>query len=111
MYYEKWGFMLIFWNMAGVPLSYCHCSVYLANHAPSVYKWNHLALVFLYTSYLFVYWVWDTTNSQKNCFRHAERGTQVPRRTFPQLPWKEIVNPRKIDTDTGDAILVDGWCM
>lgn len=22
MYYEKWGFMLIFWNMAGVPLSY-----------------------------------------------------------------------------------------
>ena len=24
MYYEKWGFMLIFWNLAGVPLSYCH---------------------------------------------------------------------------------------
>ncbi|KAH0139376.1 Delta(24(24(1)))-sterol reductase like protein, partial [Aureobasidium melanogenum] len=34
MYYEKWGFMLIFWNMAGVPLSYCHCTIFLANHDP-----------------------------------------------------------------------------
>ena len=102
--------MLIFWNLAGVPLSYCHCSLYLANHAPSVYRWNRPALVFLYVTYLFVYWVWDTANNQKNLFRHAERGTPKGRDPFPRLPWREIANPKKIENDTGDAILMDGWC-
>ena len=111
MYYEKWGFMLIFWNMAGVPLSYCHCTLFLANHAPSVYHWNRYALAALYVSYLFVYWVWDTTNSQKNRFRHQERGGIVARKAFPQLPWQTVENPKMIKTETGDSILVDGWCM
>ena len=52
MYYEKWGFMLIFWNMAGVPLSYCHCTIYLANHHPDEYRWNRYALAGLYAGYL-----------------------------------------------------------
>ncbi|KAK5201536.1 C-24(28) sterol reductase [Cryomyces antarcticus] len=109
MYYEKWGFMLIFWNLAGVPLSYCHCTIYLANHAPSTYAWNRYALIFLYASYLFTYWVWDTANSQKNMFRAIERGTVQHRKTFPQLPWKSIKNPRTIETQTGDSLLCDGW--
>lgn len=110
MYYEKLGFMLIFWNLAGVPLSYCHCTLYLANHPPSVYRWNRLGLVLLFISYLFVYWVWDTTNSQKNRFRQHERGTLVERKAFPQLPWQTVKNPKTIMTKSGDAILVDGWC-
>ena len=110
MYYEKWGFMLIFWNLAGVPLSYCHCTIYLANHAPSVYRWNRFAQVAFYVSYLFMYWIWDTTNSQKNRFRQQERGTLMERRTFPQLPWQTVKNPKIIKTETGDSILVDGWC-
>jgi delta24(24(1))-sterol reductase len=109
MYYEKLGFMLIFWNIAGVPLSYCHCTIYLANQDPSVYRWSKPALVLLYTSYLFAYWVWDTCNSQKNMFRGMERGYDLHRKTFPQLPWKFVENPKKIETDTGDAILADGW--
>jgi delta24(24(1))-sterol reductase len=109
MYYEKWGFMLIFWNMAGVPLSYCHCSIYLALHDPATYNWNRWALGALFLSYLFVYWVWDSCNSQKNRFRCMERGTMIKRNTFPQLPWQTIHNPRKIPTSTGDSILVDGW--
>ncbi|ORY68709.1 ergosterol biosynthesis ERG4/ERG24 family-domain-containing protein [Pseudomassariella vexata] len=109
MYFEKWGFMLIFWNMAGVPLSYCHCTLYLANHHPSEYAWNKYALAALFVSYLFVYWVWDTTNGQKNSFRMMERGTFVKRRTFPQLPWQEVHNPKVIETECGDRILADGW--
>ena len=101
--------MLIFWNLAGVPLSYCHCSLFLANHAPSVYRWNRFALSALYVSYLFVYWVWDTANAQKNRFRQQERGTLMDRKTFPQLPWQTIQNPKAIPTKTGDSILVDGW--
>ncbi|KXT09216.1 hypothetical protein AC579_3503 [Pseudocercospora musae] len=109
MYYEKWGFMLIFWNLAGVPLSYCHCTVYLANHDPSEYRWSKPVLVFLYAAYLFAYWVWDTGNSQKNMFRSMERGYHQHRKTFPQMPWKFVENPQSIKTETGDSILVDGW--
>jgi len=111
MYYEKWGFMLIFWNLAGVPLSYCHCTLYLANHLDEVqsYPFRTPLLVLLFTSYLFMYWIWDTTNSQKNRFRAQERGTLVERKTFPQLPWQTVKNPRVIKTKSGDSILADGW--
>ncbi|KAE8409197.1 ergosterol biosynthesis ERG4/ERG24 [Aspergillus pseudonomiae] len=109
MYYEKWGFMLIFWNLAGVPMSYCHCTLYLASHDPSTYRWNRIALAALFAMYLFAYWVWDTCNSQKNMFRAQERGFWVDRKTFPQLPWKYIENPEKIPTVTGDSILCSGW--
>ncbi|KAJ5518486.1 C-24(28) sterol reductase [Penicillium expansum] len=110
MYYEKWGFMLIFWNLAGVPLSYCHCTIYLANHDPAEYRWNRYFLAFLFVAYLFVYWVWDTTNSQKNRFRQQERGTLVARNTFPQLPWQTVENPKTLTAADGSKILVDGWC-
>ncbi|KAL4928335.1 c-24(28) sterol reductase [Aspergillus undulatus] len=109
MYYEKWGFMLIFWNLAGVPLSYCHCTIYLANHNPATYHWNRFFLAFLYIAYLFVYWVWDTTNSQKNRYRQQERGTRVFRKAFPQLPWQTVENPKTITAADGSKILVDGW--
>ncbi|RDA83152.1 hypothetical protein CP532_3190 [Ophiocordyceps camponoti-leonardi (nom. inval.)] len=108
MYYEKWGFMLIFWNLAGVPLSYCHCTIYLANHDPSEYRWNRWALAALFTSYLFWYWVWDSCNSQKNRFRAMESGQMVIRSTFPQVPWQTLRNPKTIESPRG-TILVDGW--
>ena len=110
MYYEKWGFMLIFWNLAGVPLTYCHCTLYLANHAPSVYHWNKYALGALYVAYLFVYWVWDSANGQKNRFRHEEHGGYAPRQAFPQVPWARVRNPKFLKTEEGETILVDGWC-
>jgi hypothetical protein len=110
MYFEKWGFMLIFWNLAGVPLSYCHCTLYIANHDPFEYRWNPYLLTLLFVTYLFVYWIWDTANSQKNMFRAQERGVELNRKTFPQLPWKAVKNPVAIKTKTGDSILCDGWC-
>lgn len=109
MYYEKWGFMLIFWNLAGVPLSYCHCTVYLAKHHPDTYRHHPAVLAAMFAGYLFVYWVWDSCNSQKNRFRSAERGTLRLRNTFPQVPWQTLENPRTIETGLGDKILADGW--
>jgi delta24(24(1))-sterol reductase len=110
MYHEKWGFMLIFWNLAGVPLTYCHCTIYLANHHPSTYPWNKYALAALYAAYLFVYWVWDATNSQKNRFRAKESGGAVARKAFPQLPWQTVENPKIIRSENGGTILADGFC-
>ena len=110
MYYEKLGFMLAFWNLAGVPLSYCHCTLYLANHDPATYRWNRYLVGLMYISYIFVYWVWDTMNSQKSRFRQQERGTMVFRKAFPQLPWQTLKNPKTITGPDGSKILVDGWC-
>jgi len=110
MYYEKWGFMLIFWNLAGVPFTYCHCTLYIASHHPSEYRWNPVFLAFWTCLYLFFYWVWDTGNSQKNMFRAMQRGVELNRKTFPQLPWKFVKDPVIIKTDTGDNIMCDGWC-
>ncbi|GAB7357364.1 hypothetical protein MBLNU459_g8310t2 [Dothideomycetes sp. NU459] len=109
MYFEKLGFLLTFWNMAGVPFTYCHCALYLANHDPSEYRWNPFAFALLCVSYLFMYWMWDSANGQKNAFRHQEKGQLVKRNTFPQVPWQAIENPRVIETDAGDRIMVDGW--
>ncbi|KAI1800683.1 ergosterol biosynthesis ERG4/ERG24 family-domain-containing protein [Daldinia bambusicola] len=109
MYYEKWGFMLIFWNMAGVPLSYCHCTLYLASHHPSEYAWNKYALAAFFMLYIAVYIIWDQANGQKNAFRSKERGNLQKRYAFPPLPWIYIDNPKTIETQTGDKLLVDGW--
>lgn len=109
MYFEKLGFMLTFWNMAGVPFTYCHCALYLANNDPSEYRWNRLALAALVIVYLFMYWMWDSSNGQKNGFRQQERGQLIKRNTFPQVPWLVIENPKTIETQAGDRILVDGW--
>ncbi|KAI4199666.1 MAG: hypothetical protein LQ350_004457 [Teloschistes chrysophthalmus] len=109
MYHEKWGFMLIFWNFAGVPLTYCHATLFLSNHAPSVYHWSRPGLITFYAAYLFVYWIWDTCNSQKNRFKQEERGTLTERTAVPQLPWQTVQNPHVIRTQAGESILADGW--
>lgn len=109
IFHEKWGFMLIFWNMSGVPLSYCHCTLFLAYNDPATYAWSRKSLVALYLSYIFAYWVWDTSMSQRTFFRAQERGSHQHRKTFPQLPWRHIENPQKIETATGESLLVDGW--
>lgn len=110
IYYEKWGFMLIFWNLAGVPLSYCHCTIYLANHHPSVYRWNPVALSGLFVLYLVVYWIWDTSNSQKNRFKAQLIGQDIERRNFPQLPWRIVKDPKTITSENGDVVFMGGWC-
>ncbi|KAJ4343850.1 C-24(28) sterol reductase [Didymella glomerata] len=109
MYYEKLGFMLIFWNMAGVPLSYCHCTLYVANHHLREYTWPTWFVVALTVAYLGMYYIWDTTNSQKNQFRQEERGVVDERTTFPYFKYGRIANPKTITTKHGNKILADGW--
>lgn len=106
--------MLIFWNLAGVPFTYCNSIWHVANHLDTITDWSYPALrkpilITLFISYLFAYWIWDTTGSQKNRFRAQERGDHTIRKTYPRLPWATLTNPRVIKTATGDSILVDGW--
>ncbi|CAB4375088.1 unnamed protein product [Rhizophagus irregularis] len=112
MTYEKFGFMLIFWNFAGVPFTYCLGTLYLhlssidngrpIQHSPA---WTF----FCYALLISGYYIWDTANSQKNRFRMTLNGTYIPRSTFPQLPWGTLKNPSYIKTKQGNLILTGGW--
>lgn len=107
IFYEKWGYMLIFWNMSGVPFTYCYSSIYLLHNGPvNSPVWYNLLLV---AALLGAYYVWDTANSQKNRFRMMERGTYIERATFPQLPWGTLADPKYILTEHGSKLLIGGW--
>jgi Delta24(24(1))-sterol reductase len=102
--------MLIFWNMAGVPFTYCHATLFLAAHSPSEYSWPMSYNIIIYAMLLGAYYIWDTTNSQKNRFRQQMNGTLILRNTFPQLPWQTVRNPKILHTKAG-PLLADGWCI
>jgi delta24(24(1))-sterol reductase len=107
IFHEKWGWMLIFWNLVGVPWVYSFNAYYLLVRGPVAHSPVFMAGLFL--ALFGAYYVWDSAQSQKNRFRMQERGTYVPRRTFPQLPWGTLKNPRVLKTVSGGTLLVDGW--
>ncbi|KAK6525495.1 C-24(28) sterol reductase [Orbilia ellipsospora] len=109
MFYEKWGFMLIFWNMAGVPFTYIHCTLWLAKHNPAQYNWSTAYQVTLFVTLICAYYVWDTCNSQKNNFRRQQAGTFVDLKRFPALPWRYLENPTFIKCKNGGTLLTSGW--
>jgi delta24(24(1))-sterol reductase len=87
--HEKWGWMLCFWNLAGVPVMYTFNSMYLlhncgwsaANDRCADQTFSQEVTALMFAGYLFVYYVWDTCNSQKNNFRAVLQGTYEAR------PW------------------------
>ena len=64
IFHEKLGWMLIYWNMCGVPLAYSFQSVFILLHSPVGYSTESLGLLFL--ALVTSYYIWDTANSQKN---------------------------------------------
>ncbi|KAG9092778.1 C-24(28) sterol reductase [Ceratobasidium sp. UAMH 11750] len=109
MFHEKWGFMIIFWNFAGVPFTYCYSIVYMASHDPSMYRFSTPTYVALYCTLLTAYYIFDTSMSQKSRFKMQMQGTYEPRWTFPQLLWSTIENPTYIQTAHGNKLLTSGW--
>ncbi len=107
IFYENFGWYLAFWNCAGVALTYSFQSLYLLHNAPVDLPWPFVLLC--YVLLFGAYYVWDTANSQKNRFRMQLNGTFVPRRTFPQLPWGTLKDPKYLTTKSGSTLLVDGW--
>jgi len=107
IFYEKWGWMLVFWNLAGVPFVYCFSSMHIASRPPFEHSVPYT--VFCFVLLFGAYYVWDTAQSQRNRFRMQLNGSYVKRKAFPQLPWGTLDNPRYLDTDAGSKLLVDGW--
>ncbi|GAB5373158.1 hypothetical protein AAMO2058_001726300 [Amorphochlora amoebiformis] len=108
IFYEKWGWMLIFWNFAGVPIVYTWNSYYILYHQPQLPFGCGMGVIGML---LVTYYIWDTSNSQKNRFRMQLRGTfkERPWYVFPQLPWGTLEKPVAIRTDHGNRLLISGW--
>ena len=106
IFHEKWGWMLIFWNLAGVPFVYCFGAMYIASRPP--FELSLPLTAFCFALLIGAYYVWDTANSQRNRFRMQLNGSYVKRRAFPQLPWGTLEHPRYMDTAAGSKLLVDG---
>ncbi|KAK7687899.1 hypothetical protein QCA50_009118 [Cerrena zonata] len=109
MFHEKWGFLVIFWNFAGVPFSYIYSVVYMASNHPSKYEFSTPVYVLLFGTLLSAYYIWDTSMSQKSRFKMQTQGVFTYRKTFPQLPGGTIENPKFIQTAHGNRLLIDGW--
>jgi len=107
IFYEKWGWMLIFWNFAGVPIVYTWNSFYIQKIRPEL-PWR--CGIYITVMVLITYYIWDITNSQKNRFRMQLRGTfkERPWYVFPQLPWGTLHYPVSIRTAHGNRLLISG---
>lgn len=109
MFHEKWGFMVIFWNFAGVPFTYCYSIVFMAAHPPHYYRFSTPTYIAMFSLLIFVHWVFDSSMAQKSRFRMQLQGTLKVRYTFPQWPWSTLADPRYLQTEHGNALLIDGW--
>lgn len=109
MFHEKFGWMLIFWNMAGVPFTYCYPTIYMVRADPSSYEFPTWACVAMFVTLLTCYYIFDTSMAQKSAFKMQQQGEYKPRKAFPQLPWSVVENPTFIQTKHGNKLLTSGW--
>lgn len=117
MFYEKFGWMLNFWNISGVPFMYVLQAVYvsknrelISNNFPYDYTvaisgYNITPFsIFVFCTLIIGYYIFDSANHQKAFFK-----TKIKRNTFPLVPWSIIDEPVKCIQTPKGKLLVDGW--
>jgi protein-S-isoprenylcysteine O-methyltransferase Ste14 len=89
---DGFGFMLAFGDIAWLPFVYSLQARYLSMHPVMLGRWNLLVFSILG----FGYWVFRSTNNEKNRFR-----------TNPNDP--RVKHLEYIETKVGSKLLVSGW--
>ncbi|ETO31508.1 hypothetical protein RFI_05614 [Reticulomyxa filosa] len=113
MYYEKYGWMLNFWNITGVPFLYCFQSLYVYRNHASIVALQQTDLTY-YLAHLFVcllllcggYYIWDCANGQKADFKNPQLRKFTK---FPNLPHSTIDDAKYIETHDGRKLMIDGF--
>lgn len=112
IFQERWGWMLIYWNLAGVAFAYTFNGRFMyaaqGESLPELPTWAFLCLS---AAVLMAYWVFDEANAQKNRFRAQQLSGAFVQRpwAFPQLPNATLDEPKYMVTSRGSALLMDGW--
>uniref|UniRef100_A0A7S2PXU8 Delta(24(24(1)))-sterol reductase n=1 Tax=Zooxanthella nutricula TaxID=1333877 RepID=A0A7S2PXU8_9DINO len=107
---EKFGWMLCWWNLAGVPLLYCYQSLFLAHNTwsgltlPPVPAAAYYAVITVLL--IAAYCIWDEANYHKCYFKMEQRGEVLERNLFPTF--RHVKNAKYIKCDKG-KLLIDGW--
>jgi len=91
-----------------VPFVYSLQSVYILKYTKET-TFSNLYYFILFSSLFIAYYIWDTSQSQRNRFRMKLNNTYIPRNTFPQLPWGTLSQPKFLNTAAGSKLLIDGW--
>lgn len=115
MFHEKFGWMLNFWNISGVPFLYCFQSLYVLQNQDMIdasFPYNmkigdytpftYFVLVFLVLGYYF----FDSANGQKAFVKSPDK---IKRNTFPTVPWMYLEEPVQYITTPKGKLLIDGW--
>ncbi|GAA5820820.1 hypothetical protein JCM11251_001829 [Rhodosporidiobolus azoricus] len=108
MNFEKFGWLLSYWNLAGVPFSYAYPAIFMATHDPKTYAWSKPVLVTFFIVITLAQCMMDISMAQKSHLKAVKTGTYIKRYTFPQLPWAELQNPKTFKTQRGE-LLIDGF--
>ena len=105
---EKFGWMLCFWNLAGVPFVYSANAFFVARNDVRL---TTPRFAFVLALLLSAYYVWDTSQAQRVRFRAKHLGVGLGKRpyAFPELPWSELRAPVAISTRRGFPLLASGW--
>merc|ERR1711939_1103932 len=93
MNFEKFGWLLSYWNFAGVPFSYGYPTP---------------VMIGFFVTLTVAYCIFDVAMGQKSVFKAQQTGTLIPRNAFPAVPGKYIENPKVMETPHG-KLLLDGW--
>ncbi|KAL8292638.1 hypothetical protein RQP46_001250 [Phenoliferia psychrophenolica] len=109
MNYEKFGWLLSYWNFAGVPFSYAYPAIYMATHDPATYRYPTWFISSLFVILTCAYCVFDLSNGQKSWFKASQTGTYIPRNTYPQIPGTVIENPKILMTKRGPLLISGCW--
>ncbi|KAF2198189.1 ERG4/ERG24 ergosterol biosynthesis protein [Delitschia confertaspora ATCC 74209] len=89
---DGFGFMLSFGDLAWLPFTYCIQTRYLANY-PVELGWKVLGV---FAVQAIGYWIFRSTNNQKNRFR-----------TNPNDP--RVKHLKYIQTESGSKLITSGW--